>query len=159
MGMIWVAYRRDRLYADALIADPELIEDLLESDDDVTSVDIDKAWHGVHWLLTGSAEPDSSIASNVIFGGQPVGDPDEEMIQVIDEPRVARIASYLAELDRASLRARFDPQAMIRADVYPSGIWEEPELLEDYLLPPVEQLKEFYSSAAHANEVVIVTLV
>ena len=159
MGMIWVAYRRDRLYADALIADPELIEDLLESDDDVTSVDIDKAWHGVHWLLTGSAESDSSIASDVIFGGQPVGDPDEEMIQVIDEPRVARIASYLAELDEASLRARFDPQAMIRADVYPSGIWEEPELLEDYLLPAVQQLKEFYAAAARTNEAVIATLV
>ena len=159
MGMIWVAYRRDRLYADALIADHELIEDLLESDDDVTSVDIDKAWHGVHWLLTGSAEPGNTIASDVIFGGQPVGDPEEEMIQVIAEPRVARIKTYLAELDEASLRARFDPQAMIQADVYPTGIWDEPDLLEEYLLPAVQQLKEFYSTAERADEVVIVTLV
>ena len=122
-------------------------------------MDIDKAWHGVHWLLTGSAEPDNTIASDVIFGGQPVGDPEEEMIQVIAEPRVARIKTHLAELDEASLRARFDPQAMIQADVYPTGIWDEPDLLEEYLLPAVQQLKEFYSTAERADEVVIVTLV
>ena len=43
MGMIWVAYRRDRSFVDRLLKDPELVEELLESDDDVTSVDIDKA--------------------------------------------------------------------------------------------------------------------
>ena len=70
-----------------------------------------------------------------------------------------QLRSYLAELDEASLRARFDPQAMIRADVYPSGIWEEPELLEDYLLPAVQQLKEFFAAAARTNEAVIASLV
>ncbi|TBT85890.1 hypothetical protein ET989_05390 [Propioniciclava sinopodophylli] len=72
MGMIWVAYRRDRLYADVLLANPVLIDDLLEFDD--------------------------------------------------EEPIAAKIASHLAVLDTAALRARFDPAAMSRADGCPSGM-------------------------------------
>ena len=159
MGMIWVAYRRDRLYTDALLADPELVDDLLESDDYVTSVDIDKAWHGVHWLLTGSAEPDGTIASQVIFGGDPVMDEEGDLsAQVIDEPMVARIAGYLASLDKDALHARFESGAMTRADVYPSGIWDEAGVFEEYLLPAVEQLRAFYADAARADEVVIASL-
>lgn len=70
-----------------------------------------------------------------------------------------RISAFLAELDDASLRARFDAQAMTRADVYPAGIWDEPDLLDQYLLPAVEQLKKFFAAAAQADEAVIATLV
>lgn len=39
MGMIWVGYRRDEAAARELLEDPDGIDELLESDDDVASVD------------------------------------------------------------------------------------------------------------------------
>src|SRR5208283_579544 len=35
---------------------------------------IDKAWHGVHYLLCGRAVPGSDLASQVVMGGTDVGD-------------------------------------------------------------------------------------
>jgi hypothetical protein len=40
--MIWVGYRRVEAAARQLLADPDGIDELLESDDDVGSVDLDR---------------------------------------------------------------------------------------------------------------------
>ena len=34
-----------------------------------TQVDLNKSWQGIHSLLTGSAEPNGTVASKVIMGG------------------------------------------------------------------------------------------
>lgn len=157
MGMYWVAYRRDQLFADALLADPDLLDDLLESEDDA-SVDLDKAWHGIHWLLTGSTEPSRGIASQVIFGGQPIGDdPEDSFGQLQDAPMVAAIHTFLQAQTEDGLRTGFDPDAMNRADVYPA-IWDEPDILDDYLLPIINRLKAFYAPAADSEQWVIAVL-
>lgn len=159
MGMYWVAYHRDQLFAEAALADPELLDDLLESEDDAASVDIDKAWHGVHWLLTGSAEPSQGIASQVIFGGQPMGDdPEDSLGQLQDAPLVTAISAFLQTLSDDDLKARFNPADMERADIYPSGIWGEDRILEEYLLPAVARLKDFYAKAASSGDWVIACL-
>ena len=36
-------------------------------------VDLDKAWHGIHYLLTGSVESNKTLASKVIMGGEDIG--------------------------------------------------------------------------------------
>lgn len=72
--MIWVAYRRSADEAAELVASTDSIELLLESDDDETSVDLGKAWHGIHWLLTGSPDSTDDVTSEAILGGQPVGE-------------------------------------------------------------------------------------
>jgi len=38
-----------------------------------TAVELDKAWHGIHYLLTGGAEPNGTLASKVIMGGENIG--------------------------------------------------------------------------------------
>ena len=158
MGMIWVAYRRDRPFAEGLLKDPEQVEELLESDDDVTSVDIDKAWHGIHWLLTGSGGPTTAAESDVIFGGEPFGeDLGFGPARLLSIEGVDRVAKILENVDTDSLRERMDPAAMQRAEIYP-GIWDEDDLLDDYLLPALQQLRSFYDAAAEAEEAVIQTL-
>jgi len=42
-----------------------------------TEVDLDKAWHGIHYLLT-AAQSECTLASKVIMGGQDIG-PDQDM--------------------------------------------------------------------------------
>lgn len=48
-------------------------------------------WHGLHWVLTGSAEPTADVTSSALLGGRPVVDPfyvaaaqsEEVVLQVI----------------------------------------------------------------------------
>lgn len=157
MGMIWVAYRRDRSAVDALLSDPDQVEELLESDDDDTSVDIDKAWHGVHWLLTGSDEPTDDPASAVIFGGEPFGeDLGYGPPRLLSAEDVERVSQALRTVDDDLLRQRMDPAAMRRAKIYPA-IWDD-DVLDDYLLPAVQELRSFYDAATDAGDLVVQTL-
>jgi hypothetical protein len=39
-------------------------------------VDIDKAWHGIHFVLTGEVFDGSEPLVNVVMGGVPIGDED-----------------------------------------------------------------------------------
>ena len=67
------------------------------------------------------------------------------------------MASALAQLEPDELRARLDPVAMSGDQVYP-GIWHEAEVFESYLLPAFLRLREFYATAAAADEAVIQVL-
>ncbi len=51
-----MGFRCDAATARGLLEDPDGLDDLLEAEDDAMSVDLDKAWHGLHWLLTGSTD-------------------------------------------------------------------------------------------------------
>lgn len=158
MGMIWVAHRRNRLFVDGLLKDPEQVEELLEPDDDVTSVDIDKAWHGVHRLLTGSGGPTTAAESDVIVGGEPFGeDLGFGPARLVSIEGVDRVAQVLANPDTESLQVRMDPAAMKRAEIYPA-MWDEDHVLDEYLLPALQELRSFYDAAAKAGEAVIQTL-
>ena len=156
--MIWVAYRRSADEAAALVASTDSIELLLESDDDETSVDLDKAWHGIHWLLTGSQDSTDDVTSEVIFGGEPVGeDLGYGPARVLDPERVRAVASVLRALPAHELRRRVDLKAMSAAGLYPD-IWDEADVFDEYLAPVYDQLRAFYVDAAQEGQAVIQTI-
>jgi hypothetical protein len=158
VGMIWVAYRRDDAEVQALLEDPERVEELLDEDDDEASVEVDKAWHGIHWLLTGSGEPTDSPLSDVIFGGRPFGeDLGFGPARVLAAAGVVRVAGLLGSLDDDVVRGRMDSAAMQRAQLYPE-IWDEVNLFDEYVLPALQRLRRFYKAAAESGESVIQTL-
>ena len=156
--MVWVAFRRDAETARVLCEDPDGVGDLLESDDDVASVDLDKAWHAIHWMLTGSADPTPAVASSVILGGEPVGeDIGYGPARILSPAGVGAVAAALRDLDASTLRARLHGPAMTEAGIYPM-IWDEDDVFEDYLGPSYERLRAFYLSADDAGEAVIQVL-
>lgn len=157
MGMIWVGYRRDPATARDLLEDPALLEDLLESDGE-TSVDLDKAWHGLHWLLTGAEGPTAGTPSEAIFGGEPFGeDLGYGPGRLLAASRVSAVAAELHDLDVDTLRSRMDAAAMTQAGIYPS-IWDEEDVFDSYLAPAYQDLRAFYSAASDAGEAVIQTI-
>jgi hypothetical protein len=159
MGMIWVGYRRDADEARAILEDDDRVEDLLDSDDGTTSYDLDKAWHGIHWLLTGSAEPTGDVLSDAVLGGEEVGDDlGYGAPRLLTAGRVADVADALAGVDADVLHARFDPEAMRAAQVYPD-VWDrEDDSLEGWLLGELDGLRGFYRAAATAEQAVIQTI-
>ena len=154
MGMIWVGYRRNETVARQILESPDGLDELLESDDDVASVDLDKAWHGIHWLLTQSTHP----VNEAILGGEEIGeDLGYGPARLLTTDRVKAVASALTGLGLFDLQARLDPLAMSRDEVYPT-IWDEADIFETYLGPAFTQLRSFYIDAAEANEAVIQTV-
>ena len=121
---------------------------------------LDKAWHGIHYLLTSSDGPTAAPESMVIFGGKPVGnDQGYGPAQLLSPAEVRQIAALLEKYPPEALAARYDPKAMEAAKIYPAIIWvrEGPEALK-YVLQFYSQLIAFYKGAAERGEAVLLVI-
>lgn len=112
--------------------------------------DLDKSWHGIHYLLTKSAWGGDPPLNFIIAGGQEVGQIDVGYgtARVFRASEVQEIASALEDLDNAELERRYDPEDMSRKDIYPE-IWERDskDSLE-YCLDNFNNLKTFIKAAS-----------
>lgn len=144
MGMRLQLYSLSNDHVAALLADPPLVWDVLGADDpelregqgqpggldlapdEVETEDLDKAWHGIHYLLTGSAWEGEGPLGFICQGGRAVGDIDTGYgpARALDAAEVKALAAALADVDAARLAERFDPAAMEAQDIYPN-IWDE----------------------------------
>ncbi len=123
------------------------------------TLSLEKAWHGLHFLLCGEAEPGSAVLSQVILGGEELGDD----FSGYGEARyfsVEKVAEAARELSRpeleAEMKARYDPERMSKLGLYPSGVWkrEGPEWLLEAFAP----FRSFFAEAA-AQGLAIVTCI
>ncbi|MEV8515160.1 YfbM family protein [Dactylosporangium sp. NPDC051484] len=159
-----------RLSADelrAVLEDPAKVDDLLygDLDDDETEtpgpeLDLDKSWHGIHYLLTGTAwEIGSDAAGAAILGGDEIGeDVGYGPARLLRPGAVRGIAAALDGLSVEALRARFDPEAMKAADIYPS-IWADGiDEFDSYLAPHFTELRSFYQAAAADGQAVLLAV-
>jgi hypothetical protein len=125
-----------------------------------TEVDLDKAWHGIHYLLTGSVDSNHTLASKVIMGGEAIG-PDQGYgpAQLLKPGEVKAIAELLEKTTPDMLRKRFKPKEMSRLGIYPEIIWErDGEQALSYVLDYYKKLVAFYKLAAERGQAVILTL-
>jgi hypothetical protein len=111
------------------------------------SLSIDKAWHGIHYLLCGAAEPTKALVSNAIMGGTEIGD-DFSGYGPARYFSVAETAAMATELSRATLEpemtARYNPAQMTQLEIYPNG-WSGPDA--QWLMREFRRVREFYSDA------------
>lgn len=96
-------------------SEPEAANELVWREDERSDqpstdwVDLDKAWHGVHFLLTGSAYDVTGTLGAAVMGGRPVGEDDGYgPPRLLEQPEVAEVAEALSNLGDAWLRARFE---------------------------------------------------
>ena len=179
MGMVMTARMLTPDEMAAALSSTEALERLLYPDDDqgTREVDVDKAWHGIHWLLTGSPddrppaarkrglfrrgapEPDPAGAEWLaVLSGEPVGyDNGYGPARLLRPEQVAAVAEVLAPLDRDALGGRVDLLAMEAAELYP-GIWDAEDVYEEYLGPSYEVLRDFYVRAAADGAAVLLAI-
>jgi hypothetical protein len=120
--------------------------------------DIDKAWHGIHFLLTGSAWEGNGPEAFIVAGGTEIGDVDVGYgpARAFKAKGVHEIAERLKSVDKKSLEDRCDKKAFIENEIYPE-IWDEaPEDCFGYLLEYFEMLKQFICKAAEDKKALIV---
>jgi hypothetical protein len=126
-------------------------------------LDIEKAWHGLHYLLSGDAEETVPGAGEAVLGGVETGPTlGYGPARLLGPERVAKVSSALSSLTREALRARFNPKAMSVAQVYPGG-WEGDdgngnEETAQWLLEAFEGVRDFYQAAASRGAGVLLYL-
>jgi hypothetical protein len=148
----------------ALFADPSrveqlLYESLLGSVSNGNELDVDKAWHGLHFLLTGSAWAGSAPLNFIVAGGQEVGDDlGYGPARGLTSADVLMIDAALEPLTRDDLRQRFDAHRMTELQIYPDGWRHDPDGELDYLLEYYADLRAFVRRTAERGQALLVYL-
>jgi len=131
-------------------------------DDEGVSTDLDKAWHGIHYLLTGTAWEGNAPLNFLVAGGREVGDIDvgygPARVLTAAETRAAHTA--LAGIGDEALRARFDPTGMMESEIYPE-IWDRSPDEDDtlgYLMDYVRILRTFLAEAVVRQHGLVISL-
>jgi hypothetical protein len=123
------------------------------------SLSIDKAWHGIHYLLCGAAEPTSALISTVVMGGTELGD-DFSGYGSARYFTAAETAAIVSELSRATLEAemtrRYDAAQMTKLGIYPGG-WTGPDA--QWLMREFHNLRAFYGDASAKGFAMVTCLV
>jgi uncharacterized protein DUF1877 len=118
------------------------------------TVSIDKAWHGLHYLLCGAPEPAPGPLGQAVFGGTEIGeDQGYGPARYFTPAQVAEIARALqSPALEPELHTRFDSAAMTRLGIYPGG-WETNDY--DWLIEAFRTVRDFYVAASQAERAVV----
>lgn len=122
------------------------------------SVDLQKSWHGLNYLLTGGVGGDP-LPLGFLINGEPIGEDLGYGPALLHPPEVVHeMHAALAGVSDDDFWRRFDPAAMEREGIYP-GIWDEPEneLREEYG-GYLRELKEFIAAASADGQAVLVVI-
>ena len=144
---------------DELTREPDAIEEFLHAtvdDQDELGgdfLDVDKAWHGIHFLLTGSADAGEPPLQWAVFAPTEIGgDVGYGPARALTPDQVIEVSKALAPITPDKLKRRCDLTAMNAAEVYPQN-WEEGD--ESYLADNYASLKKFYEAAARRRFAVL----
>lgn len=137
-----------------LLDDPDSIVEFVEEaveEGARPNIDLDKAWHGIHYLLTGTAWGGTEPLHYIVTGGQQIGEVDVGYgpARAFTSEQARAFASAIAAVTPDELASRFNPHAMAELEIYPD-IWGRDPAEDDtltYLLDYFEALKEFVELA------------
>jgi hypothetical protein len=122
---------------------------------------LDKAWHGVHYVLCGESEPGPTLLSQAVLGGSALGDDDEGFsgygpARYFTADQVVQLAAQLSapELE-AEATSRFDAARMEKLGIYPG--WNASDA--DWMMDGFRRLRDFYADAAKKGHAIVTCLV
>lgn len=150
-----------------LCDEPGVVDDYLDAEaplegfGSVAKLDIDRAWHAIHFLLTGSAWKGAPPLNFIVSGGTEIGDdrghgPARGLLNM----EVRAVAAALERLPCSTLMRRFDPALLAAAEIYPN-IWDRPseaDASRSYVEHNYEALRAFVMDAAKAGEGILIAL-
>lgn len=167
MGMIQSYLRVDNDTLNAFIEDSSRLEDIIYSDDVINNenfLDLDKAWEGVFFLITGRSLAEAIEEEAPLLGilmGPTEIDPDQDMgygpATYTTTEQTRDIYNAIKDLTKEKLSAKYDPNRMAEEGVYPD-IWQDDENALEYLLDYFDELKNFYKKAVQQEEAVVMFL-
>lgn len=127
-------------------------------------LDLDKAWHGLHYILTGTAWGGDTPQNSLLLGGEQIGDEEEHDVGY-GPARVllpAQVATFLQALDAITpieVSKRFNLTEMEKLDIYPS-VWDrKDEAFEEWIQESLVELRNFLQRAVNQKKAIIIAIV
>ncbi|MFP5392400.1 MAG: YfbM family protein [Gammaproteobacteria bacterium] len=156
MSMIGNMLAVSQAELDALYQDPDTVPAYLYDTRSDESVDLDKAWHAIHFVLTGEEYGGEGPLAQAVLGGVPIGDEDVGYgpARGLSAADVKAVAAALEQVTESDLRAKFDADALTEAEIYPQ-IWDEGDVALDYVLDNFLEMRRFYQDAATRDMAVL----
>src|SRR5215813_5271564 len=113
--------------------------------------DLDKSWHGIHYLLNGTAWEGHPPLDFLVASGRQVGDIDGGYgpARAFTAAQTKAIQERLEAITEDELRARFNPTDMVKKEIYPE-IWTRDPKDDDtlgYLIEYYRILRGFLNQA------------
>jgi hypothetical protein len=171
MSMVGYFFLVSEETVERVLAEPSgvhaLIDAAYEEDASDARADVDKAWHCLHFLLTGTAWEGEPPLDFIVRGGTEVGDEDVGYgpARAFRAREVAAIARALEPIGPDALRARFDAKRMEELEIYPGGSpggWSEVDPRTDetfgYFTGAYEDVKALVTRGAAAGQGMLVWL-
>jgi hypothetical protein len=109
--------------------------------------DLDKAWHIVHFMLTGASNQ-SSAALGILLDRGPQMEAVSETCQAISPAEMQAFQAALAYENPVTLWARFDFERMVADEVYRVHPDDDPEGSFAYALHFIPLLRRFAAKCA-----------
>lgn len=132
-----------------------------ENDDD-RFLCIDKAWHAIHYIVTGCVWeiPENEPLGQLVLGGIPINDKDMGYgpARLISVETVAQLSEALEKWDEALFRENFHLQDMAENEIYPVVAGEDEALFFEYIWEYFKELQTFFKAAARDGQNVITFL-
>lgn len=163
MGLIavYTVVDNDTLNGLKKLDNKDLIDTLENSLDDEIhqSIDIDKMWDGLHFLLTGSSAsepiPDDEKSEFVVGTSLFSEDEDDDFISFSTSKDITRIIEKVKKTNLSKLKQSFSPESFAKSEIYPD-IWsgDSQEALWDELESAFVHLLAFYEKNKKMNVVV-----
>ncbi|MGA9653604.1 MAG: YfbM family protein [Polyangia bacterium] len=125
--------------------------------------DLERSWHGIHYLLTGSAWEGEPPLDFLVDGGRQVGriDPEHGPVRAFCADDARTIYESMSGMSPYELRKRFNARDMATKEIYPD-IWTRSVLEEDslrYLMDNLDKLRAFLRQTVEAQLGFLVFLV
>lgn len=156
--MTTVAYAPTEGEIRPVLSDPALAHRFFSVENKATRLlDLDKSWHGIHFLLTKSAWGGEGPQAFLIHGGESIG-LNGTSAHVFFPQQVEEIDAALAGITTDEFRSRFDPHLMMKEEIYPE-IWDRDPEDDDtlgWLVSSFEELKKFLRQAQSDSRCLVV---
>jgi hypothetical protein len=141
-----------------LRAHPKQVEQIISHEEDWAEgeegnpFDLDKAWHAIHFMLTGSAWEGQPPLNFLLQGESLEGfDTGYGPARYYTGETVQEIAIALGPLTWDAIKSRYDHSRFEAEEIYPQ-IWDRPAEEEmDYFEYHYNQLRTYVQSAARKN--------
>ncbi|MGI4760735.1 MAG: YfbM family protein [Janthinobacterium lividum] len=162
--MTGILRQLDEKKLEAFLSKPDEVLDFVDSDVPATDeLDIEKAWHGLHFMLTGTAWEGVEPVCYLLSGGEQIGNEEEHDVgygpaRGIRASKVQNFANAISVITEQNFANLYDGQKMAALELYPRGWEEEPAEMQNWLTSSFNSLQEFVKQAAQKKKALLIYL-
>lgn len=162
MSMNGVLRQLDELQLAHLLESPDDVLDFTDAQVPASQeLDLGKAWHGLHFILTGEQWAGIEPACYLLAAGDQIGDEEEHDVgygpaRGLHVQQVKAFAAMLASLTKQEISNRYNGPRMMELELYPRGWEEEPDEMRTWLISSFDDLQRFVMQTAAENKALLI---